>query len=92
MKKRVRVAPSNPFYSNEPAVARSNITSKAPVPSAGLANRPPKMVDKSPGRLSGVAGFADKKKPHGQSAKVPVKSSGVPGPAKFPKMGKPKKI
>lgn len=94
MKRRVKAQPSNPFYSNEPAVASSKIASKAPVPNPNLANKPAKAVDTHPGKLSGVVGFVDKGKPRsgpsgiklpklGTAAKVPVmgklKVSGHPG-------------
>lgn len=63
MKKRIRTSPSNPYYSTEPAVANSLIAKKPPVQSASLGNQPPKMVDRHPGRISGMAGFEDKKRP-----------------------------
>jgi hypothetical protein len=86
VKKRVRTAPSNPFYSNEPAVARGKIT-QAVNPSPKLSNATPKSVDKKPGRLSGLAGFADKKHPVAAKGNIP-KISGVPGKTKFPVQGK----
>jgi hypothetical protein len=61
VKKRVRTQPSNPFYSNEPAVATSKIADKALIPQAR--GRTPKMVDKNPGKLSGLAGFMSHTKP-----------------------------
>lgn len=85
MKKKPRSAPSNPFYSSEPAVSRAKIAAKAPVP-ANLANRPPKTVDKNPGRMSGVAGFADKGRPRTGSTKISVPKLGTK--MKFPQQGK----
>lgn len=63
MKKRVRVQQNNQFYSNEPAVSRNKMADAGMSPNANLANSTPKMVDKKPGRLSGLAGFTDKHKP-----------------------------
>lgn len=63
MKKKVRVPPTNPFYTSEPAVSRKEVAAKPLVPNAALANATPKIVDKKPGRASGVAGFVSKAKP-----------------------------
>ena len=63
MKRRTRTQPTNPFYSNEPAVSISKIADKPPVLNASLGNKTPKMVDKHPGKMSGVADFASKSKP-----------------------------
>ncbi len=69
MKKRIRTQPSNPFYSNEPAVAKGLMADKAPVQSASLGNKPSKFVPQKPGRMAGVAGFVDKHKPKQQGIK-----------------------
>lgn len=91
MKKRIRTQPSNPYYSNEPAVARGLIAGKAPVQSASLANQPNKIVDKKPGRISGLAGFSSKSKPPaGPRAKVPKFGTSAKQPAKMG--GGPKKL
>jgi hypothetical protein len=91
LKRRVRTQPTNPFYSNEPAVARNLIAGKALVQNASLGNQPPKMVDKKPGRLSGVAGFESKKHPTAKPAHLGEgknPSAGkAPGAAKFPSQG-----
>lgn len=93
MKKRVRTQPSNPFYSNEPAVSRKLIADQGITQNASLGNTAPKMVPKKPGRLSGIAGFASKSRPavknnisvpkFGTSAKSPaqghLRMSGHPG-------------
>lgn len=88
MKKKPRSAPSNPFYSSEPAVSRSKIAAKAPVP-ANLANRPPKTVDKAPGKMSGIAGFVDKGSPRTGNSKISVPKLGTK--MKFPQQGKKSK-
>lgn len=83
MKRRVKTQPTNPYYSNEPAVARSQIASKPPVQSASLGNSTPKMVDKKPGRLSGVAGFSEKHRPPAKGmGNVPFVKPLKSGPAK----------
>jgi hypothetical protein len=61
-------------------------------------NSAPKMVDKKPGRLSGIAGFSDKHKPRGgistktpklgTPAKVPHQGKRVTANFKAPKLGK----
>jgi len=53
--------------------------------SASLGNQTPKMVDKKPGRLSGLVGFASHKKP-GATKLTPV-SGKMPGPSSMPKQG-----
>ena len=88
MKKKPRSSPSVPFYSTEPAVSRAKIAAK-PMVAANLANRPPKAVDKNPGRLSGVAGFADKGRPRTGNAKISVPKLGTK--MKFPQQGKKSK-
>ena len=85
MKRRVRTQPTNPFYSNEPAVARSLIADKGLVQNASLGNQTPKMVDKKPGRISGFAGFESKKRPIGKH--ITLGSNKIPGPTKFPSQG-----
>lgn len=90
MKRRVKTQPTNPYYSNEPAVARSQITSKAPVQNASLGNSTPKMVDKKPGRASGVAGFSDHHRPPAKGMQNPafVKplKGGTAKPSSIPKL------
>lgn len=88
-KKRVRTQPSNPYYSNEPAVSRKLIADQGLTQNASLGNAPPKMVDKKPGRLSGLAGFADKHRPKEQGIKqiTSVKPGKPPGSSKSPIQG-----
>jgi hypothetical protein len=80
MKRRIRTQPTNPFYSNEPAVAVKSIADKPPVQNASLGNKSPKMVDKHPGRITGVAGFTNKARP--PAKKLPVKTKAAVPPAK----------
>ena len=77
MKRRVKTQPSNPFYSDEPAVAKGMIADKAPV-QAPLGTKTPKMVPKHPAKMSGIAGFAEAKKPKQVGFKMPS----VKAPAK----------
>ena len=101
MKKRIRTQPTNPFYSNEPAVAKGLMADKALVPNASLGSKTPKMIDAKPGKLSGIAGFSDKHRPKkqgikpkpptfGQKAKQPaqmkIKPSSVPKSPSFNKI------
>lgn len=80
MKKKVRASNSNPFYSNEPAVARSKMADMDLSPNGNLANSTPKMVDKKPGRLSGVAGFSGGHRPKaGISTPTPKLGSSAKG-------------
>lgn len=72
MKRKVKQTPNIAFYSDEPAVSKSMIADKPPV-MGNLANKPPKPVDKSPGRESGLAGFVSK-------AHLPKKGTGVTRP------------
>jgi hypothetical protein len=64
---------------------------KSMTQNASLGNAPPKIIDKKPGRLAGVAGFADKKRPPAKGMQNPPKTSplksGTAGPAKFPSQG-----
>jgi hypothetical protein len=76
MKRRVKTQPSNPFYSNEPAVATGMIADKAPVQNASLGNKSGREIDKHPGRMSGIAGFVSKSKPSKGSSHI-----------KLPKLG-----
>lgn len=85
MKKRVRSSNTNPYYSNEPAVSRSMIADKGLSPNGNLANSTPKMVDKKPGRLSGLAGFESKSRPKAGTAKITSPKLGMP--AKVPTQG-----
>lgn len=89
MKKKPRIAPSNSFYSSEPAVSRTKIAAKPPVPSATLANKPNKSVPKSPGRMSGIAGFADKGRLRNTNPKISVPKLG--SKMNFPTQGKARK-
>lgn len=75
MKKRVKTQPTNQYYSSEPAVSSKLMADKALVPSP--AAKSPKMVDKKPAEMSGMAGFVSKGKPKGRGA------TGVPKP-RFP--------
>lgn len=82
MKKKVRAQPTVPYYSNEPAVSKKLMADTMPVPSASLGNKTPKMVDKSPGRLSGVAGFASKTAPLTKKSGITIAKLGTKaGPA-----------
>lgn len=84
MKKRIRTQPSNPYYSDEPAVAKSLIADRAPIQNASLGNKPNKIVDRKPGKLSGLADFTSKGKPHaGSFAKVPKFGTQAKEPAKL---------
>lgn len=86
MKKKPRIGPSVPFYSTEPAVSRSKIAAKPPVPSANLSHAPAKTVNKTPGKMSGVAGFVDKGGPRKNTSKVTVPKLGTK--MNFPTQGK----
>ena len=90
-KRRVRVQPNNPYYSNEPAVAKNLIADQGLTQNASLGNQPSKMVDKKPGRMSGIANFVDKKRPGAKSATLGLgKTSGSgkpPGASGVPKQG-----
>ena len=85
MKRRVRTQPTNPFYSNEPAVATSQIADKPPVQNASLGNAPNKFVDRKPGKITGVGGFESKHKP--PAHKADIKLTGPNTPAKVPSQG-----
>jgi len=77
MKRKVRAQPSNPFYSNEPAVSRKLIADQGMTQNASLGNQAPKMVPKHPGRLSGIAGFASKSKPPAGSSHISTPTLGA---------------
>lgn len=82
MKRRVRTQPTNPYYSNEPAVATGKMADKSMVQNASLGNKTPKMVDKHPGNISGMGNFVSKGKPHGKnSVKVPAFNTKAKQPA-----------
>lgn len=85
MKKRVKTQPSNPFYSNEPAVSRKLIADQGMTQNASLGNQTPKMVPKHPGRLSGIAGFESKSKPH--TKPTGITTTKISAPAKAPAQG-----
>lgn len=87
MKKRVRPNQTVPFYSNEPAVSRKLIADQGLTQNASLGNQPPKMVDKKPSRMSGLAGFTSKNKPKGKPSGIPQVGPGGPKPAKVPSQG-----
>jgi hypothetical protein len=107
VKKRTRTHPTNPFYSNEPAVSTGMIADKPPVQSASLGNQTPKMVPKHPGKISGFGGAGAKRpkekgfkaptvgapaKPK-SSTKIPtLKSSGHPGAHRIGQLKPLKKI
>jgi hypothetical protein len=61
MKRRIRTQPSNPYYSDEPAVAKGLIADKPLVQDASLGNKSPKMVDKKPAKSTGFSGGAGKR-------------------------------
>lgn len=50
---------------------------------ASLGNQPPKMVDKKPGRMTGVGGFHNTSKPKSAPAKLNTAGK-MPGPSKSP--------
>src|SRR6267142_7107849 len=82
MKKRIRTQQAVPFYSDEPAVAKGLMADKPPIQNASLGNKPNKIVDKKPGKLSGLASFTSKAKPHaGSYAKVPAFGTKTKQPA-----------
>jgi hypothetical protein len=88
MKRRTRTQPTNPYYSNEPAVSTKAMADRPLVQNASLGSKTPKGVPHHPGRMAGVAGFADSKKPREKrfqpiSAKVPSKTAKgvIPSPA-----------
>ena len=85
MKKRVKIQQTNPFYSNEPAVSRKEMADQSLTQNASLGNQTPKMVDKKPGRLSGLAGFASHKKP--AERKITPISGKTPSASSVPKQG-----
>jgi hypothetical protein len=97
MKRRVRTAPTNPYYTTEPAVGKGLIASKPPVQSASLGNKTPHMVPKRPASTSGMANFERGKKPKAHGIKPPstaVPATPTKGVAPMPKSGvkaKPKK-
>lgn len=91
MKKRIRTQPSNPFYSDEPAVAKSKIADRPPVQNSSLGSKSPKGVDKHPGRMSGFDGFVSKAKPAAKnSVKVPSFGSKAKSPAQLRGSNNPK--
>lgn len=85
MKRRIRVQPTNPFYTNEPAVNRSLLADAGMSPNPNLANSAPRMVDKKPGRLSGLANFTSKSKPPAGNAHISTPKLGTA--AKVPAQG-----
>lgn len=86
MKKRVRTQPTNPYYNDEPAVAKSLMADKGLVQNASLGNSTPKMVDKKPARLSGLAGFTSKTKPSAGGGHISSPKLGIA--TSFPTQGK----
>lgn len=85
MKRRVRNQPTNPFYSNEPAVAKNLMADNPAVQNSSLATKTPKTVDKKPGRLSGLANFESKSRP--PVKKLSPVSGKTPTAAKVPSQG-----
>ena len=82
MKKRIRQQQAVPFYSDEPAVAKGLMADKPPIQNAALGNKPNKVIDKRPGKLSGLASFTSKTKPRaGTNAKVPAFGTKAKQPA-----------
>lgn len=91
MKKRVRTQPSNPFYSDEPAVAKSKIADRPPIQNSSLGTKSPKGVDKHPGRMSGIGGFVSKAKPTAKNdVKVPAFGTKAKSPAQMRGSNNPK--
>lgn len=85
MKRRIRTRPTNPYYSSEPAVSTKQIADQPLIPNAKLANKAPKRVPQHPARMSGVAGFAQAKRPKqakfkAPNQKIPPVKSGVSVP------------
>lgn len=91
MKKKIKVKPTVPFYSNEPAVSKKLIADSTMSQSASLGNQTPKMVDKNPGKMSGVAGFESKHKPSasGIGVSIPKFGSKASKPATLRMSGHP---
>lgn len=95
MKKKARNLPSNPFYTDEPAVAKNKMADSMLVPPP-LYNRPTgKVSDRNPGKLSGIAGFAKKtklptKKPAASGMKTPGSSLRLSGHSGAHRIGAPK--
>ena len=94
MKRKIRPSNSNPFYANEPAVARSKIADTTGFGSSGVGASTPKMVDKKPGRSSGVAPFASGHKPKAGHTTPVIKlgtkdTKGVPQQGKLRTSGHP---
>lgn len=81
MKKKVRVSPTVPFYSTEPAVSRKLIASTQLTPSPVVGSKTNKIVDRNPARLSGVVGFTSKQGPHAKASKISVPAIGAKPPA-----------
>lgn len=86
MKKRARVQPSVPFYSSEPAVSKKLMADSMMVPGAAAGAKTPKMVNKNPGRMSGVAGFVSKAKPATKPSGITIPKLGTK--SNFPTQGK----
>lgn len=86
MKKKIKQKPTVPFYSNEPAVSKKLMADSTMSQSASLGNNTPKMVDKNPGKMSGIAGFTSKHKPSAPGAKISPPKLGTV--AKSPASGK----
>jgi hypothetical protein len=82
MKKRQRQQQAVPFYSDEPAVAKGLMADKPMIQNSSLGNKPNKVVDRKPGKLSGLASFTSKTKPRaGTTAKVPAFGTKAKSPA-----------
>jgi hypothetical protein len=77
MKRRVKTQPSNAYYTTEPAVSRKAIAAQPMVPSSSLSNTPNRIVPKHPGRMSGMAGFTSKNKPHTKPSGISIPKVGA---------------
>lgn len=81
MKKKVRAQTSTPsYYTTEPAVSRKLIAASQPTPSPSIGLKAPKTVDKNPAKMSGVASFVSKQRPHVKASKINVPTIGVKPP------------
>jgi hypothetical protein len=93
MKRRIRTRPTNPYYSTEPAVSTKQIADQPLFPNAKLANKTPKRVPQHPGKMSGIAGFAQAKRPKSVKFKAPSqKVPPVKSAVSIPKQGQGRKL
>lgn len=78
MKKKARNLPSNPFYSDEPAVSKKQMADGMLVPPPLYGKPNAKISDRTPGKLSGINNFAKKTKlPAKRAAPVSTKTPGA---------------